>query len=93
MQVVWILEWEGITPEVYADICQRTEWETDPPKGLQHQVTAFSDKGLVLTQVWLTPDHVMVFMERRLLPVIRELNIRSMPRVDQYPVHGILAPQ
>ena len=56
-------------------------------------MTAFSDKGLVLTQVWLTPDHVMVFMERRLLPVIRELNIRSMPRVDQYPVHSILTPQ
>ena len=69
----------------------RTSWEVDAPDGLQHQVTAFSDKSLVLTQVWKSPEHVMRFMEDRLLPAVKALGITSMPRVDQYPVHSIFS--
>ena len=89
MAVVWILEWPGVTKEQFAELQERTEWETDAPAGLQHQVTAFGDKALVLTQVWKSPEHVMRFMEDRLLPAVRALGITSMPRVDQYPVHSI----
>jgi hypothetical protein len=89
MAVVWILEWPGVTKEQFAELQERTSWETDAPAGLQHQVTAFSDKALVLTQVWKSPEHVMRFMEDRLLPAVRALGITTMPRVDQYPVHSI----
>jgi hypothetical protein len=34
----------------------------------------------------------MRFMEDRLLPAVGAAGIRSMPRVDQYPVHSILTP-
>jgi hypothetical protein len=34
----------------------------------------------------------MRFMEDRLLPAIEAMGIRSMPRVDQYPVHSVLSP-
>jgi hypothetical protein len=81
--VIWLVEWDGITKEQFADLQSRTEWESDPPDGLEHQVTAFSDKALVLTQVWKSPDHVMRFMEDRLLPAVQAMGIRSMPRVDQ----------
>jgi hypothetical protein len=92
MAVIWILEWPGLTKEQFAELQTRTAWETDAPDGLQHQVAAFSDKSLVLTQVWKSPEHVMHFMEDRLLPVVRALGITTMPRVDQYPVHSILQP-
>jgi len=92
MAVVWILEWPGFTKEQFAELQERTSWETDAPDGLQHQVTAFSDKSLVLTQVWKSPEHVMRFMEDRLLPAVRALGITTMPRVDQYPVHSIFDP-
>jgi hypothetical protein len=89
MAVVWLVEWAGITKEQYADLQARTGWATEPPDGLEHQVTAFSDKALVLTQVWTSPEHVMRFMEDRLLPAVKAMGINSMPRVDQYPVHSI----
>ena len=92
MAVVWLVEWDGITKEQFADLQVRARWETDPPDGLEHQVAAFSDKALVLTQVWKSPDHVMRFMEDRLLPAVREAGIKSMPRVDQYPVHSVFRP-
>jgi hypothetical protein len=89
MAVVWLVEWDGITKEQYAALQSRTAWETDPPDGLEHQVTAFSAKSLVLTQVWKSPDHVMRFMEDRLLPAVQAMGIKTMPRVDQYPVHSV----
>ena len=89
MAVVWLVEWDGITQEQFADLQARTQWDSYPPDGLEHQVAAFSNKALVLTQVWKSPDHVMRFMEDRLLPAVRELGIKSMPRVDQYPVHSM----
>ena len=92
MAVVWLLEWDGITPDQYDELRRRTSWDSDLPDGLQHQVAAFSDKALVITQVWKSPEHVMCFMEDRLLPAVQAMGIRSMPRVDQYPVHSILAP-
>jgi hypothetical protein len=90
--VVWLLEWDGITPEQFDELRRRTSWDTEIPDGLQHQVAAFSDKALVVTQVWKSPEHVMRFMEDRLLPAVAAMGIRSMPRVDQYPVHSILSP-
>ncbi len=93
MAVVWIVEWDGITPELYGELTRRTNWETDLPDGLEHQVTAFSDKGLVLTQVWQSPDHVLRFMEDRLLPVVKAMGIPTMPRVDQHRVHSVLQPE
>ena len=89
MAVVWLLEWDGVTQEQFADLQVRTEWETQPPDGLEHQVVAFSNKALVLTQVWKSPEHVMRFMEDRLLPSVRAMGINNMPRVDQYPVHSV----
>lgn len=93
MAIIWILEWDGFTPEQYDELSRRVDWLGSAPDGLQHQVAAFSDKSLVLTQVWKSPEHVMRFMEDRLLPAVNELGIRSMPRVDQYPVHAVFAPE
>jgi hypothetical protein len=89
LAVIWLVEWDGITQEQFADLQSRTEWESKPPDGLEHQVAAFSNKALVLTQVWKSPEHVMRFMEDRLLPAVQAMGIRSMPRVDQYPVHSV----
>jgi hypothetical protein len=91
LAVIWLVEWDGITEEQFADLQARTQWVTNPPDGLEHQVVAFSNKSLVLTQVWKSPEHVMRFMEDRLLPAVRAAGIKSMPRVDQYPVHSVFS--
>jgi hypothetical protein len=93
MAIVWILEWDGITPEQYEDLRGRTAWDSNLPDGLEYQVVAFSNKAMIMTQVWRSPDHVMRFMEDHLLPAVNAMGIRSMPRVDQYPVHSILQPK
>ena len=92
MAIVWLMEWDGITPEQYDRLRERVDWEGDVPDGLHFHVAAFSDKGLVLTEVWESPDHVQPFMDGRFLPVVRELGINHMPRVDLYPAHRVFRP-
>ena len=93
MAIVWMLEWDGITPEQYDAIREAVDWEGNVPDGLIFHVAAFSNKGLVLTEVWESPDHVQPFMDDRYLPAIKDMGIQSMPRVDLYPVHRQFAPQ
>ena len=92
MAIVWLLEWDGITPDQYDSIRERVNWEGEIPDGLHFHVAAFSDNGLVVTEVWESPDHVQPFMDERFLPVIRSLGIQTMPRVDLYPVHRLFSP-
>ena len=92
MAIVWMLEWDGITPEQYDAMREAIDWEGNVPDGLHFHVAAFSNKGLVLTEVWESPDHVQPFMDDRFLPAIKKMGISSMPRVDLYPVHRSFVP-
>jgi hypothetical protein len=89
LAILWVLEWDGFTREQFEQLRGLVEWDARAPEGLHHQVTAFGDKSLVLTQVWQSPDHVMRFMEDRFLPAVNAMGVRSMPRVDQYVVHSV----
>jgi hypothetical protein len=90
--IVWMMDWPGITRDQYDQLRERVNWEQDVPNGLYFHVAAFDDKGLVLTEVWESPDHVQPFMDGRFLPAVRALGINSMPRVDLYPTHRVFMP-
>src|SRR5438045_6518808 len=92
LAIVWMLEWDRLTPEQYEALREAVDWEGNVPDGLQFHVAAFSEKGLVLTEVWESPDHVQPFMDERFLPAVRRLGINSMPRVDLYPLHRFISP-
>ena len=92
MPIVWLLEWGGITPVQYEEIRKQVDWEGNVPDGLRLHVAAFDGKGLILTEVWESPDHVQPFIDGRLLPVVKSLGITSMPKVDLYETYAIFAP-
>jgi hypothetical protein len=92
MAILWMLEWEGITPEQYESLRREVNWEGDVPDGLEYHVAAFSEKSLIVIEVWESPDHVQPFIDGRLLPAVGALGIRSMPKVDLYPAQAIFAP-
>ena len=92
MAIVWLLEWDGITPEQYDALREAIGWERDVPDGLQAHAASFNDKGLVLVEVWQSADHVQPYMDGRFLPAVQALGIRSMPRVDLYKAHRVFMP-
>ena len=92
MAILWLLEWDGMTPEQYDALREAVGWEADVPEGLRAHAAAFSAKGLVISEVWDSADHVQPFMDRRFLPAVQALGIRSMPRVDLWPAHRVFLP-
>jgi hypothetical protein len=92
MAFLWILEWGGITPDQYDKIRDSMDWDGQAPRGLYFHTAAFDNKGLVLTELWQSPDHVQVYMDERLLPAVRGLGIQTNPRVDLYQSHYVYLP-
>ena len=90
MSILWILEWAGISPGQYEALRNDLSWES--ADGLLLHVAAFDQKGLILTEVWKSPDHVQPFMDDALLPAVQKLGITTMPRVDLYETYKLSGP-
>jgi hypothetical protein len=87
MSIVWMLEWNGIGPVEYEKLRTDVSWES--ADGLHLHIAAFDQKGLVLTEVWESPDHVQPFMDDLLLPAVQKLGVTTMPRVDLYEMYKL----
>ena len=92
MSIVWVMEWDGITPEQYEEMRRRVDWEGDVPDGLYFHAAAFTDKALLVTEIWESPDHVQPYIDGRLLPAVNAMGINSMPRVDLYEAQPVFMP-
>ena len=90
MAIVWLLEWAGIGPVEYEKLRGEIAWEA--ADGLLLHVVAFNQKGIVLSEVWESPDHVQPFMDDVLLPAVEKLGITTMPRVDLYETYAVSGP-
>jgi hypothetical protein len=93
MPVVMSMEWDGVTPEQYDEAREKAAWETDVPDGAILHVPWFVDDGIRVTDVWETGEHFQQFVDRRLMPAVREIGIQGEPRVDIRPLHShVFAP-
>ncbi|MPZ48493.1 MAG: hypothetical protein GEU75_04130 [Dehalococcoidia bacterium] len=90
MPIVWLLEWTGIGPVEYEKLKSEIDWQS--AEGLQLHVASFNEKGIILAEVWESPDHVQPFMDDLLLPAVQKLGIQTMPRVDLYETHTMFGP-
>jgi hypothetical protein len=50
------------------------------------------DKGLRITDVWESSEDFQGFVERRLMPAVKQLGIPGEPRVQIYPLHQLFSP-
>jgi hypothetical protein len=89
--VVWI-EWDGVTVEQYDAARKLVNWEANPPTGGIFHVAAVADQGLRITDVWESAEAFQTFVERRLMPGVKQLGIQSEPRVQIYPLHALFTP-
>jgi hypothetical protein len=86
------MEWDGVTAEQYEEVRKLVNWEGDvPPGGLFH-VAAVGERGLRVSDVWDSAEAFQAFVERRLMPGVKQLGITSEPRVELLPVHALFTP-
>src|SRR5438552_829712 len=91
MASLWMMEWDGLGPDKYEEIRRRVDWEGQVPAGLLLHVAAFDERGLVVTELWNSPEELQAFMENRFLPVIEAMNLNISPGVELYQTHAVFS--
>lgn len=87
------MEWNGVTAEQYEAVRAKVKWETDIPHGAIFHVAAVSDKGLHVTDLWESTEDFQNFVEKRLMPGVKEVvGDIDEPQVEVYPVHALFTP-
>jgi hypothetical protein len=92
MAQVLKLRWEGVTPEHYDALRRTVNWETDPPEGLLSHVAWFRDGGITVMDVWESSDNFDDFMQRRLMPGIKQVGIAGQPVLKWFDAHAFFTP-
>jgi len=91
MAVAMFMRWPGLTSDQYDSIMARLELDANPAAGGVLHLAALSDDGLELCEVWQTEQAFRGFVEQRLLPVARELEVLSEPDVRLLPMRNLYA--
>jgi hypothetical protein len=87
-----IMEWAGVTEEQYEATRKLVNWEREVPKGGMLHVSAITDKGLRVVDIWESAEEFKVFVDNRLMPGVQQLSIEGEPSVEIHPVHTLFTP-
>ena len=91
MAVAMFMHWPGMTSDQYDSVMARLELDAKPAAGGVLHLAALTEEGLEVCEVWQTEQAVNGFLERRVLPVIRELGIEGEPEIKVVQLHNLYA--
>jgi hypothetical protein len=94
MQVLVIIDWAGVTEEQYdaARNLINLNLGGDVPKGGMFHVSAITDEGARVVDIWESAEEFQAFFDDHVMPSAQELSIEGEPRVEIYPVHTLFMP-
>jgi len=90
-RIVMLMQWTGVTKELYEKVRKQVNWERDVPKGAVLHIATFDDKGARVTDIWKSEEDFNNFVQNKLMPVTKEL-IDTEPDVEIYPLHALFMP-
>ncbi len=91
MAVAMFMHWPGVTSDQYDSVMARLELDANPAAGEVLHLAALTEEGLEVCDVWQTELAFQSFLEQRLLPVVRELELEGEPEIRLVPLHNLYA--
>jgi hypothetical protein len=91
MALAIFMRWPEVTTEQYDAVMSRLDLDANPAAGAVLHVAAITANGLEVCDVWQTEPAFRGFVEQRLLPIARELEIPGEPEVDVVPLRNLYA--
>lgn len=89
MAILAIFTGKGITKKMYDALRPEANWERNHPAGGLFHASSFDDKGdLHVADVWESPEAMNEFVNTRLMPAMKKLNVPA-PAVEVYPLHNM----
>lgn len=91
-RIVMLMQWTGVTKELYEKAREQVNWEGEVPKGAVLHIATFDEKGARVTDIWKSEGNLNNFVQNRLMPVTKEL-IDTEPDVEVYPLYNLFIPE
>jgi hypothetical protein len=89
MRHAFILRFSGGTLEQYDQAIEKMELGGElPPGGVFHWVTQ-TDDGLLVTDVWESPEIFQQFAEEKIGPITAEIGLPE-PQIEHHEVHNTI---
>jgi hypothetical protein len=89
MAVMMMTELPGVSPEMYDEVNKRMGVNPDAlPEGLISHVAGPTDGGMLVVDVWESPEAFERFVNERLGPVLADLGAPAGPEPALLPVHN-----
>jgi hypothetical protein len=91
MAVGMIGHWPGMTPEQYGRAVERINREEEFPAGMLLHSSGFGDDGLRV-DIWESEKDYRQFLQRRILPALRQEGYTEQGDIVFFPVHNVYLP-
>jgi hypothetical protein len=88
MAILALISADGVTKEVYETLRKEVNWEKNHPAGGMFHVAGFRGSGIQVVDVWASEQDWNNFVNTRLLPVLKRMNIPA-PKAEIIPAHNI----
>lgn len=91
MAFATFMRWPEVTSEQYDSMMSQLDLDVNPAAGAVLHVAAITDNGLEVCDVWQTEQAFRGFLEQRLMPIARQLEIPGEPVVEIVPLRNLYA--
>ena len=91
MAFAMFMRWPEITSDQYDSVMARLDLDVNPAAGAVLHVAALTEDGLRMCDVWQTEEAFRGYVEQRLMPVAKELELPGEPEVEVVPLRNLYA--
>ena len=91
MAFAMFMRWPEITSDHYDSVMARLDLDVNPAAGAVLHVAALTEDGLRMCDVWQTEEAFRGYLEQRLMPAARELELPGEPQVEVVPLRNLFA--
>jgi quinol monooxygenase YgiN len=93
MTVVTTIDVYDMPNSEYRAVLDRMGVETRPEPGIYLHVTAQTDFGYRIIEIWNSQEAFEEFAQRRMLPALQDLGIDRTTEITVKPLHNLFAPR
>jgi hypothetical protein len=91
MAVAMFMHWPGLTGDQYDALIARLDLDANPAAGQVLHLSAVTDDGVEVCDVWQTEQAFHGFLEHRVMPAVAELQVMGTPSIRVFPLHNLFA--
>lgn len=81
--------WTGMTREQYERAVERINREEEFPAGMLLHTSGFTHDGLRVFDIWESEGHYKQFVQRRIIPALRQVGYDEQGETLFFPLHNV----